>query len=439
METICNICYDCNVTVKCQFCNYIFCRNCFKQFIKNNNNDIINCMNCKIIYTRKSLIDLLGITYINGEFQKFQNNIRLERYKSNLYIYQERAKNELLLEKELKELEELKTIILEKKRIISNLQFILNNTDNIEQSSVNKYIRKCANNNCNGFLNSNWKCEICNMDTCKDCFEIITDKNSHKCDENLKASVDLLKKDTKSCPTCYSNIYKIDGCSQMFCTKCNTAFDWKTGEIVTKNIHNPHYYEFLRKNAKDGIIPTVQQLNCQERIIDDNTVRFCMRLVRNITIEDLKIRMNKFISFIRYYFHLTDLRQFGINDKLKAIKYRNLRLNIDFINNKITNDIYDTKIISNEKIKEMLNEKKLIISTLIDGINDLLYDLYVTNIIKINYKNKDTDINIPIFNEKYDILNTYILNLIEYSKLELEKINYNYKSKSKLDITYVVL
>jgi hypothetical protein len=40
----------------------------------------------------------------------------------------------------------------------------------------------------------------------------------------------------------------VKNCDQMWCTQCHTAFSWKTGNLE-KNIHNPHFYEWQRKNG----------------------------------------------------------------------------------------------------------------------------------------------------------------------------------------------
>ncbi len=41
----------------------------------------------------------------------------------------------------------------------------------------------------------------------------------------------------------------------MWCTACNTPFDWNTGRKITHGrIHNPHYFEFL-KAANGGVVP----------------------------------------------------------------------------------------------------------------------------------------------------------------------------------------
>ncbi len=42
-------------------------------------------------------------------------------------------------------------------------------------------------------------------------------------------------------------------CSQMYCITCQTPWDWNTGKIVTSGvIHNPHYYEWMKRNGKDA-------------------------------------------------------------------------------------------------------------------------------------------------------------------------------------------
>jgi hypothetical protein len=46
----------------------------------------------------------------------------------------------------------------------------------------------------------------------------------------------------------------VKNCDQMWCPDCHTAFSWVTGQIVNGVIHNPHYYEFLRKE-NNGVAP----------------------------------------------------------------------------------------------------------------------------------------------------------------------------------------
>jgi hypothetical protein len=111
-----------------------------------------------------------------------------------------------------------------------------------------QFVKKCSDAECRGFLSTRWKCGMCNKWTCPDCHEIKQEEKEHVCDPNNVATAKLLALDTKNCPKCQTGIFKIDGCDQMWCTQCHTAFSWKTGQIENK-IHNPHYYAWRRQNG----------------------------------------------------------------------------------------------------------------------------------------------------------------------------------------------
>jgi hypothetical protein len=125
-----------------------------------------------------------------------------------------------------------------------------------ERSFVNKpkkttFAFACPHETCRGVLNvseNTYVCVVCGRKTCHECFEISS--IDHQCNEETKMSVALMMNDSKPCPKCNTMIFRTYGCNQMWCTQCRTAFDWESGEIFTKNFHNPHHTEWLAQNPQ---------------------------------------------------------------------------------------------------------------------------------------------------------------------------------------------
>jgi len=119
-----------------------------------------------------------------------------------------------------------------------------------------KFIMPCQNDDCRGFISNSYKCELCKMFTCPTCHELLgpAKDGNHVCNEENVKSVEAIRENTKPCPKCGTRIQKIDGCDQMWCPQDNVAFSWRTGQIDTGLVHNPHYYEYQRR-LNDGRVP----------------------------------------------------------------------------------------------------------------------------------------------------------------------------------------
>ena len=129
-----------------------------------------------------------------------------------------------------------------------------------------EFIMKCADETCRGFLSTNYKCGTCEKWTCTQCLVVIgTDKDApHTCDANTVETAKTIKSETRPCPKCGTRIFKIDGCDQMWCVMegCGTAFSWNSGHVVTGTIHNPHYYEWLRRTGGGAPAREVGDIPC---------------------------------------------------------------------------------------------------------------------------------------------------------------------------------
>lgn len=178
-----------------------------------------------------------------------------------------------------------------------------------------QFVRKCPFQDCRGFLSSQYKCGICENYTCNDCMEVIgpngkrgDNGSDHKCKPENIETVKMLAKDTKPCPRCGEMIFKISGCSQMFCITCTTVWNWNTGkEVTTGPLHNPHYYEWRQRAAKgDNGAPLPRPIGdvpcggVPDPYFMDGIMHQLGLRVRNIDGHDL-------VEYIRWLHHLHDV------------------------------------------------------------------------------------------------------------------------------------
>ena len=146
---------------------------------------------------------------------------------------------------------------------------------------------KCPLPDCRGFV-LNGKCTVCLSNICQECVKPL--EEGHKCDPQDVKSIQLIKKDSVSCPNCRTLIFKTQGCDQMFCTSCHVAFNYKTLKINTSgNIHNPHYFEFLAENRitpiRDGDCATQLAQKLQVKLNGSshfNNITCSLRYARHV-------------------------------------------------------------------------------------------------------------------------------------------------------------
>ena len=138
------------------------------------------------------------------------------------------------------------------RRTVASYGRFINARNAVQDTPRNEFIKQCPSNECKGFLSTSWKCGLCDVWSCPTCHEIKGDSRDaeHTCDPDKVLTVQFLSKVAKSCPKCGVQICKIEGCDQMWCTSCNTGFDWRTGKLANGPIHNPHYFEWLRSRGE---------------------------------------------------------------------------------------------------------------------------------------------------------------------------------------------
>lgn len=259
---------------------------------------------------------------------------------------------------------------------------LLNGVDGfiVKKHIADKTLCPCPSEHCKGYIRSQTnKCGICDIVICRSCFVIKSDP--HECNPDDVETVKVIMKDSKPCPRCGTRISKIDGCDQMYCIECKTAFSWQTGLIEKGRIHNPHYYEELRRNGvalqRD---PLDRPGNCEDEprlFFNDYSV------MREELTNLVKLLSNDYHRMHRKYIHNRYMRdnQLRLNNNDNQFKL-NYKLRLDYLKNKYTEEQFQKLLYKNFKkrkydmeihteVSSYIDACKLILLTYYDAINKL--------------------------------------------------------------------
>jgi hypothetical protein len=253
--------------ISCPSCDVETCMDCAKEYILSSSQEA-HCSNCKVVWSTRFLLETFMKSWVEGvkkgQYRYHRKNVLLNREKALIpeaMTYIAANKDKVDVQRKLdecnQEIRELNSALRKLYKTRRDLKIQLN--EGTSTSSNFNLICPCPKESCRGMIDSETaRCCICNRKVCIKCRELR--KKGHKCDKEKVKTVKLLKKDTKACPKCGVNIYKIEGCPQMFCTNCHFSFDWETGKEEKGVIHNPHAVQWYRTHNRD--MPNIHDIPC---------------------------------------------------------------------------------------------------------------------------------------------------------------------------------
>ena len=311
-------------------CNYKACTECVRAYLLSSVNEP-HCMDCKTNWSAKFML-ILKKTWLNDTYRPHREKFLCDLELSKIAETMPAAERYQAVKKQEKVTHELRSEYFAMKLELEKIGAKVNESARLTQqikhgipdpkAEKKEFFMPCPAVNCNGLLSTQYKCGICEMFTCHECHEVLglsKTEHTHVCDANNVASALAIKKETRQCPGCHNRIYRVEGCSQMWCTGCHTAFDWNTGrKVSTQGLHNPHWFEYqrslnggaaprtpgdvpcgglcTRSQVNTGIVArlvslkratTPLSLNPQSDKLAE-TLRYIHRIVENITHNDVR-------------------------------------------------------------------------------------------------------------------------------------------------------
>lgn len=420
--------------ITCSYCHKDTCITCVKKFLLDLFGDP-KCMHCNVGWSNNFMRSTFPSSWISKDYKIHREKVLFDMEKARMHETQEylplvaeksENKNKLLrMNDKITDLhQQLVHLHCSKRRLevrSSRIEQLLtnginHNNEDAQEIEKRKFVMPCPLGDCRGFLSTLWKCGVCHTNICKDCHhdkldpkylqllqtvndddmqtDNVIDANTatHVCDKDIKASVSLMKQDSKQCPSCNSMIFKITGCDQMWCTQCNCAFSWKTGLVQTGAVHNPHYFDWLVQNGNNQNLSNIGNLNnnnCGQRFLDNlrlspnNTYRERIRLLQHILQVDIP-------------------KNFTTNNQDE-----NRRFRIEYMMGEMSKEKFQNLIHKREKNRSKKKQLSDIMNMFVDVMEEILRHFYQENDTKRLYNEEMEKIRVYTIKCSIDISKQY--------------------------------
>jgi hypothetical protein len=336
-----------------------------------------HCMNCKKKWPRAFLLASFTRSFIDGDYTKHRQNLMYEREKALLpatqvhipvilnrrglqkmmemnhqqYMNEEKMYRGEELDKRRGEFQYLQSLLITKLNYLARGH---------EKKQEKTFVMKCPIGECRGFLSTRYKCGVCNGRVCPSC-HVEEKEEKHECDPDLVKTVEEMKKTTRNCPNCHVPIFKSSGCDQMWCVSCHTAFNWRTGQIEKGYIHNPEYFEFLRRTGL-----TVRNPN---EVVCGGMPEFATVLAKTRSRSESSL-VTDIYQMVVHYRHDTLRRLPTPIDNTN-----NQDLRIQFLLNEISEEAFKVTIFQRERDREKKLEYRQLVDTFVTVGEELFRQL----------------------------------------------------------------
>ena len=440
-------------------CGQQACRTCTRTYLLDSIQDP-HCMHCRTAWDHGFVKDALCATFMKSkEYIEHRKEILFEREKGKIPATQEKV----AIEVEARRLEKLnlddEKTIAELQAKIDELQLaatarretIYELRNGKKKTTKREFIMPCPDEGCKGFLSTAYKCNICLKFSCPKCLVVMGENKdpNHVCDEELVATVQAIRKDSKPCPKCGVSTSKIDGCNQMWCVDCHATWDWRTGEVVTGVIHNPHYFQWARSQSANGEIPrqpgdNAPQNPCENlnfhwnffnrlMVSEPNTdpngplIVYDGRKLHNSMYKSGKLKpIHSLNSFTRLVLHYRHVEIPQLRDIINA---NNDNLRVKYILGDVDEETFTGKVYCLAEERKRYIDKFQIYDMFQNCATDILRKLSPYNISPYDQAHFWSQITPSMLAEfKQNVKNVYdeIVELVKYCNVELRRFSVNH-------------